>query len=117
MFKSFTPMVLATVFLAGCAKEKAYEENQERIINQLKGVEHSKSAFDCTVEDPCLWVPSVTDTPYNVAVSRPFWQGDEKLVVTKFSEDKLQILQIEEDERFSDNINNFSSTDRRFCFR
>lgn len=108
MFKSFTPMVLATVFLAGCAKEKAYEENQERIINQLKGVEHSKSAFDCTVEDPCLWVPSVTDTPYNVAASRPFWQGDEKLVVTKFSEDKLQILQIEEDERFSDNINNFS---------
>ncbi|MBC74400.1 MAG: hypothetical protein CME64_00135 [Halobacteriovoraceae bacterium] len=108
MFKNFTPMVLATVFLAGCAKEKAYEESEERIINQLKGAEHSKAAFDCSVEDPCLWVPSVTDTPYNVAASRPFWQGDEKLVVTKFTEDKLQILQIEEDERFSDNINNFS---------
>ncbi|MCO4753800.1 MAG: zinc-dependent metalloprotease [Bacteriovoracaceae bacterium] len=108
MFKSFASLVLTTVFLAGCAKEKSYEESEERIINQISGVEHSKSSFECTLEDPCLWVPSVTDTPYNVAASRPFWQGDEKLVVTKFTEDKLQILQVEEDERFNDNINNFS---------
>lgn len=109
MFKFVAPLLVSAAFLSGCAKEKPYEENDVRILNELNGSEFSKADLDiCTLEDPCLWVPSVADTPYNVTASRPFWQGDEKLVVTQFSQDKYKILQIEEDGRFAGNINNFS---------
>src|SRR5690606_14629118 len=58
--------------------------------------------------DPCVYAPSVENTPYNISASRPFALGEQKLVVIKIDENEIKFLQVEEDERFNDNINNFS---------
>jgi hypothetical protein len=99
-------VLMTGMLLASCAKEKEYETVH---IDDPR-VHQSKQLIQdmCTLEDPCVYVPSVADTPYNVAASRPYWQGEQKLVVGKVTENELKFLQIEEDERFNSNINNFS---------
>jgi len=109
MLNRVLQLTLTGLMLASCAQEKPFEESTSKKHLLKSGQLYSKKdANFCTIDDPCLYVPSVADTPMNVTASRPYWQGDQKLVVTRITEDKLEILQIEEDDRFSDNINNFS---------
>ena len=106
MFRIGVSTITLGLLLAGCAKEKKYE----KVHIEDPSLHQSKALIEgmCTLDDPCLYVPSVADTPYNVAASRPFWQGEQKLVVGKITKDELKFLQVEEDERFNSNINNFS---------
>lgn len=110
MFKELTITTLMAILLAGCAKERPYEENTTKLLNAANGSEVSKESIPCPIGSgrTCVYVPSVTKTPAEVSASRPFWQGEEKLVVTQMTEDKLKVLQIEEDDRFNSNINNYS---------
>lgn len=109
MFVRALQLTLTGIMLASCAQEKPFDELESKKHLLKSGQLYAKGDINfCTIDDPCLYVPSVADTPMNVTASRPYWQGDAKLVVTRLTEDELQILQIEEDDRFVDNINNFS---------
>lgn len=118
MFFRTLTLSLFAILLASCAQEKPYDESDTKInliqngqlYAKSEGVSSKSVPFInfCTLEDPCLWTPSVAEVPKDVAASRPYSMGTAKLVVTRLTETQLQILQIEEDERFNDNINNFS---------
>lgn len=110
MFKIVTPSLLVLGLLVGCAKEKSYDEvNKTAELNFASALQTKKTMLEmCTTEDPCVYLPSVANTPYAITASRPFWQGEQKLVVANIDHGKLQYLQIEKDKRFQDNINNLS---------
>lgn len=109
MFFRTLTLSLTALLLASCAQEKPFEESESKNNLIQNGQLFAKKSIDfCTLEDPCLWTPSVAEVPKNVAASRPYSMGTAKLVVTRITETEFQILQIEEDERFNDNINNFS---------
>ena len=110
MFKgNYAPLFVLLVII-GCAKEKPYDEVNKTADLEFASAHQPKDLIldMCTVEDPCLYVPSVLNTPYEVTASRPFWQGETKLVVTDVTSDKIRFLEVEKDKRFQDNINNFS---------
>lgn len=106
LFKVSLTTLFVSAFLVGCAKEKEYET----VHIEDKRVHQSKSLIEnmCTVDDPCIYVPSVANTPYNVTASRPYWQGQEKIVIGKVTKDELKFLEVENDKRYHSNINNFS---------
>lgn len=110
MFKIITPSLLVLGLLAGCAKEKSYDNvNKTADLNFASAHQLKKTMLDmCTMADPCVYLPSVANTPYAITASRPFWQGEQKLVVANIDHGKLQFLQVEKDKRFQDNINNLS---------
>lgn len=98
--------IALSLLLVGCAKERKYD----KVVLEDPSVQYLKSDIVnlCSdVSDPCLSVPSVANTPYNVSASRPYWLGDAKLVITELGQDKLKILEIEEGE-FAANPNNLS---------
>ncbi len=85
MLKLITPSMLLLGLLVGCAKEQAYDEVNSKTSGLVaKSAQQNKSRMldMCTLDDPCIYVPSVANTPYAVTASRPFWQGEQKLVVT-----------------------------------
>lgn len=102
--------ILSVALLAvavGCAKKKDYE----KLHKGEPGTHFSKKSINdlCSdASDPCVYLPSVENMPYNVTASRPYWQGEEKLVIAKIGKSSIDFLQIEDDERFEGNINNYS---------
>ena len=104
------PALLILGLLGSCAKEKSYEKIKKTADLQFASAHQDKNNMlsMCTKEDPCLYLPSVANTPYAISASRPFSQGDARLVVSHIINGKLQFLQLEEDERFDGNINNLS---------
>lgn len=107
----YLPVVMMLGFLGGCAKEKAYDDQYKGNSDEVESLVRVKKQVTemcSSASDPCLYVPSVANTPYAVTASRPFWQGEAKLVIAKWNVDKLQFLQIENDQRFGDNVNNLS---------
>ncbi len=97
-----TPVLLLAVFVASCAKEKEYEEVYKESVS-------SKAQMPCQdPNDPCIYVPSVGDTPKDVTASRSYWMGEQKLVTFKFEEKKLVVEELPREDRFSGNRNNFS---------
>lgn len=107
--KMLTTLIFGSLLVA-CAKEKDYDKVNKTADLQFSAAHQPKSLLKdmCTQEDPCLYMPGVTNTPYAVTASMPFWQGDAKLVVTNITNDKLQFLQVEKDKNLNDNINNLS---------
>ena len=111
MFTKIGPTLLILGLVASCAKEKSYDELAKTSDLAHAQAQQEKLVFEqmCTTDDPCLWLPSVAETPFEVTASRPYWQGAEKLVVTSLNnQGKLQFLHLEKDERFQNNINNLS---------
>ncbi len=104
------PAVLLLTVLAGCAKEKPYDEvNKTADLLSPEFIQSKQRMLDmCSAQDPCLYLPSVGNSPYAVTASRPFSQGEQKLVVTKITKDKLQFLELDPDKRYQDNENNKS---------
>lgn len=110
MLKTLAPLLVIGVIVS-CAKDKSYDEVEKTADLEFATALQSKQALldMCTVADPCLYMPSVANTPYNITASRPFWQGDQRIVVADLnSKGKLQYLQVEKDSRFANNINNLS---------
>lgn len=109
MFFRTLTLSLTALLLASCAQEKPYEESEYKTEALGRGALFKKEDVNfCTLEDPCLWAPSVADTNKDVTASRPYSMGTPKLVITRITEDKLEILEIEQEDRFDDNINNFT---------
>jgi hypothetical protein len=97
-----TPVLLLAALVASCAKEKEYEEVYKESVS-------SKAAMPCQdPNDPCIYVPSVGETPKDVTASRSYWMGEQKLVTFKFEEKKLIVEELPREDRFSGNRNNFS---------
>lgn len=97
-----TPVLLLSVLVASCAKEKEYEEVYKESVS-------AKAAMPCQdPNDPCIYVPSVGETPKDVTASRSYWMGEQKLVTFKFEEKKLVVEELPREDRFSGNRNNFS---------
>lgn len=89
------------LLLVGCAKEKKYEtEYKESVFN--------KGLMSSDPSDPYVYIPSVENTPMNITASRSYWMGEQKLVIFKFREKQLEVLQLPADPRFAKNENNFS---------
>ncbi len=98
-----SPVILALlgIVLVGCAKEKKYDEVYKESTFQ-------KDLLTSDINDPWVYTPSVENTPMNVTASRSYTLGDPKLVVFKFREKSLEVLQVPTDKRFAQNENNFS---------
>jgi hypothetical protein len=95
--------LVALILVASCAKKKPYEK-----VFKEEEMSKSEIASLCTDADPCLYAPSVGETPKDISASRPFWQGEVKLVSFEITKDKLKVKQIETDSRFTDNQTNKS---------
>lgn len=98
-----SPVILALlgIVLVGCAKEKKYDEVYKESTFQ-------KDLLTSDINDPWVYTPSVENTPMNVTASRSYTLGDPKLVIFKFREKNLEVLQIPTDKRFAQNENNYS---------
>ncbi len=112
MLTKLLPTLLVLGFIGSCAKDKEFDEvvRTNTTLGLASAEQKSNFATEmCTLDDPCLFLPSVAQTPAEVTASRPFWQGAERLVVASMkNKGKLQFLHLEEDSRFQDNINNLS---------
>lgn len=83
--------------LVACTKELPYkQEYKEDVL--------SKSLIDTNSD--YLYVASYQDVSRSSDLARPYWQGSEKLVRFRFSEKSLQVVELDKDERFSDNPRN-----------
>jgi hypothetical protein len=98
-------VAVSSSFLVGCAKEKPFD-TVYREVEQLKRSQFVIEENGQPVE--YLYVPSTLGTPMEVADARPFYQGDEKVVRLEWSEEGLEVLEIERDQRFTDNVLNDS---------
>lgn len=98
--KQLAVLSMGALLLAGCAKEKAYDEEYKVEIESM-------ADFPCakTLEDApkMLYVPMTLGTPRKVADANPFYQGDEKIVKCVFTKDGIEVVEVESDERFDDN--------------
>lgn len=110
MLKYFSALLFVGV-LVGCAKEKPYDEVNRVESLEFKDQHMAKDTIQKMCgdrNDPCLYLPSVANTPYKVSASRPYWQGEQKVVISKITQDKLQFLEVGTQENFDDNINNLT---------
>ncbi len=97
-----TPLLVLAALAVSCAKEKEYEEVYKESVS-------AKAAMPCQdPNDPCIYVPSVGETPKDVDASRSFALGEQKLVTFKFEEKKLIVQELPREDRFSGNTSNFS---------
>lgn len=99
--KSSALFFLFGTLLISCAKEKEYKAI-------YKDSTFQKALLESDVNDPWVYTPTVENTPMNVTASRSYALGDPKLVVFKFRENNLEVLELPTDKRFSQNENNFS---------
>ncbi len=107
---SFKILITLTALLAlGCAKEKPFDEQYKEVELLSKSnfvTEETVQLEDgSSVTRPVeyLYVPMTLGTPMNVTQADPFYQGQEKLVRLSWSEEGLEVREIEKDSRFSDN--------------
>lgn len=109
MFKLRLPVLLSALVLVGCAKEKEYDTVYKDIDIQRKSAIKThktvkgKDGKEIKVPVKYMYVPMSLGTPRKVRSAFPFFQGDEKLVRLEWSESGLEVLEMEKDERFSDN--------------
>ncbi|MBF0361919.1 MAG: hypothetical protein HQK49_12960 [Oligoflexia bacterium] len=95
----FLPLLLFTLFLVSCAKDRPYQEVYKSPETLKKDAIDTNSTF--------VYVPSTLGAPREISSASPFFQGGEKLVKFKFTKEGLEIFSTEKDEKFKDNpINN-----------
>lgn len=59
------------------------------------------------LEGKYLYVPMTLGTPREVKIADPFYQGNEKVVKLQWSEDGLEVLELDKEDRWNDNpLNN-----------
>lgn len=93
-----TAFVLASAMLISCTKKVDYLE-----VPKPKQV-HNKSEIDTSAE--YLYVASsdsASKDDLGAASALPFWQGQEKIIKFRFTENSLQALEVEEESRLKDN--------------
>jgi hypothetical protein len=99
--KKIVLLALGSTLLFSCAKEKEYDE-----VYKVAET-HKLSDFPCGKDlnsaKEMLYVPMTMGTPRQVAEANPFYQGDTKVVKCVFSEEGIEVVELEKDDRFSDN--------------
>src|SRR5690606_20627293 len=99
--KDFVYLIVFALMISSCAKEREYQE-------VYKANTFDKNLLSSDPNDPYVYVPSVENTPMNITASRPYWVGEQKLVIFKFRENLLEVLELPTDDRFAANEANFS---------
>lgn len=99
-----TAMLLMTagfVFI-GCTKKTPYEPLLEKEKN------HSSDQFRKSEKEGVeyLYTASTANSSRSSDVARPYWQGEEKIIKFKFTENSLDVLEVESEERFQQNSTN-----------
>jgi hypothetical protein len=103
--KQLAVLSMGALLLAGCAKEKAYDEEYKAEIESMADFPCGKTLDQAP---KMLYVPMTLGTPRKVREANPFYQGDEKVVKCLFTKDGIEIIELEKDERFADNTLNHS---------
>lgn len=105
MINKFSPILLMAIVAVGCAKKESYEEVYKPKVKAKKAFfTADKDGFS---EKKYLYVPMTLGTPRKVADANPFYQGGTKLVKLHWSKKGIEVVDMEKDERFSDNpLNN-----------
>ena len=104
-FNNIVVLVLGSLLLASCAKEKEYDKVYKKAETLKISDVLTKNADGTPTK--YLYVPMTLGTPREVAEANPYFQGDEKIVMLEFTKDGLEVLEIEKDERFVNNdLNN-----------
>lgn len=109
--KNFVPL-LALGFVVSCAKERPLDEvykGDMELFAKSSDKSAGKTVLPCQdPSNPCVYVPSVVETPRNVTASRPYWMGEQKLVTLAINENDITVSETEKDERYDDNHQNKS---------
>lgn len=93
-------MTAMLALVSGCSKELEFESvYKEDVI--------PKSIIDTNAD--YLYVPSAVEGDRNAPGGRPFWVGEQKMVRFRWTEEELQIVQVEPDERFKANPTNIKT--------
>ncbi|MBD65553.1 MAG: hypothetical protein CME62_10120 [Halobacteriovoraceae bacterium] len=105
-------LTVMTVLVFSCAKEKKYDEvykaPEQESRSRFKTTRTVTDKNGVTREEPIkyMYVPMTLGSPREVKGARPFYQGDEKVVRLEWSSEGLNVLEIEKDERFTENSHN-----------
>ncbi|MCT4641077.1 MAG: zinc-dependent metalloprotease [Bacteriovoracaceae bacterium] len=91
----------AATFFSSCAKKKEFDTVYK--VPELESVKAFKTHDAKGKPVKYLYVPMTLGTPMQVKSANPFYQGDEKLVNIKWSKDGLRVVEVEKDDRYSDN--------------
>lgn len=100
---------LLVLLAFGCAKEKEYDAVYKRAEiesrSSIKTDEKLIAKDGSTKTKPIkyLYVPMTLGTPREVKQANPFFQGQEKIVRLKWAKDGLKVLEMELDDRYTDN--------------
>ncbi len=97
-------MLLITLILAACTKEKPFKAVPKP---ELGVKQEAKSIIDTGAD--YLYVPSTLESTRRSGASRPHWMGDAKRVRFVFTENALKVIEPEKDGRFSANPTNASA--------
>lgn len=92
-------LILVVSFFASCAKDKSMER-------LLKENVYTKEFFSNAENDDYLYVVSVGKTPKDITASRPYWQGQERVVSFSFEDATLNVIEKTLDDRYSENPRN-----------
>jgi hypothetical protein len=95
MILLLTPVLLLS--LAACTKKLDYK-------TEFKEKVQGKDLISTT--DVYVYQPSMANSSRTDAGARPYWMGEEKLVKLRWTENALQIVQVEKDPRFQGNSAN-----------
>ena len=79
-------------------------ESQMRDFNYIRNINLTDKLLlskneDLDLDAEYLYVPSTHDAPKDMAAADPFFQGSEKIVKLKLSEEGLNVYEIEDDEK------------------
>lgn len=84
----------AVALFVACTKQSKYDY-------EVKDHVESKAQVDETAE--YIYAPSLTQASRTPGDARPYWMGETKIVKFKFTEQSLQIVEVDSDSRFQDN--------------
>ncbi|MBF0298986.1 MAG: zinc-dependent metalloprotease [Oligoflexia bacterium] len=87
--------LLGILFLASCAKDRAYEEVYKDAEIMQKNAIDTSGVY--------LYMPSTLAAPREITSAQVFRQGDEKLVKIRFDKNSLDVVQFEKNEEFRSN--------------
>ncbi len=96
-FLTSTLVLTLALGMAACTKELPYQTKYKEAVL-------GKDQIDPNAE--YLYVASYQDMSRSSADLMPYFQGEEKIVKLRFTEKALQAIEMDKDERFTDNPNN-----------
>lgn len=101
--KAATLLATLGLVLSGCTKKTPYEALKNKEDDEAKS---TIIATNSKQSDEFLYVASTANSSRSSDVARPYWQGEEKIVRFQFTEKSLDVVEVEKENRFSQNTTN-----------